>query len=101
MLSGVLNDMENKILTLHPEPTKQGVRISQEKYDQVKAAILQALHGNVELTLGQLNQAVSDQLSGKFEGSIPWYVVTIKLDLEARGLLQRISGKQHRVRLRK
>jgi hypothetical protein len=27
-----------------------------------------------------------------FEGSIPWYVTTVKLDLEARGVIERVPG---------
>ena len=30
----------------------------------------------------------------KFDGSISWYVTTIKLDLEARGIIERIPKKR-------
>lgn len=36
---------------------------------------------------------VVEKLQGKFDGSVGWYVTTIKLDLEARRLIERVPGK--------
>ena len=46
---------------------------------------------------GYANEAVSQCQQGRFEGSIPLYEVTVNLELEGRGMLKRIPGKQHRV----
>lgn len=92
--------MDEKILTLHPDPAKQGVRISKAKYDAVREAVLEALKTTGALTLDELNQHTSRRLRGQFEGSIPWYVVTVKLDLEARGIIERTKESPHRVRLK-
>jgi hypothetical protein len=47
-----------------------------------------------------LNKAVSQTLEGKFEGSIGWYYTTVKLDLEARGVIrcERKSGQSQMIR---
>ena len=82
---------EERILTLHPETDKKGVNISREKYDAMRHAILKALEGKT-LTFSELEQAVSAQLTGNFDGSISWYMTTVKLDLEARGEIERVPG---------
>ncbi len=87
--------MEEKILTLHPQG-KKGVNISRAKYETVKAAILEVL-GNGALTHNELTAAVEKRLKGKFEGSIPWYMEGTKLDLEARGVIERVQRKKYPV----
>jgi hypothetical protein len=83
--------MEERILTKHPEG-KQGVRISRAKYDAVRQAIVAALRAHGEMTFEGLNAAVNRELDGKLQGSIPWYTTTVKLDLEARRIVKRVSG---------
>jgi len=81
--------MAEKIMTLHPEG-KAGVNISKAKYDQVRGAIEGALRAKNELTFQELLDAVGEGLEGKFQGSIPWYATTVKLDLEARKVIERV-----------
>ncbi|MDX1521072.1 MAG: hypothetical protein R3264_05560 [Anaerolineae bacterium] len=81
--------MTEKILTLHPAG-KQGVNIDKAKYDVIKAAIVETLQATPGLTFTELNERITAQLEDNFDGSIGWYVVSVKLDLEARGLLERI-----------
>jgi hypothetical protein len=87
--------MEEKILTLHPQG-KRGVNISKSKYDTMKKTIL-AILGKTDLTHAQLTAAVEEKLKGKFDGSIPWYMEGTKLDLEARGVIERVPGEKHDV----
>jgi len=83
---------EEKILTLHPEEGKQGVNISRTKYEMVRQAILDAIRSQGTITFQGLVSLVDYNLRNRFEGSIPWYVTTVKLDLEARGLIERVPG---------
>ena len=85
--------MEEKILTLHPQG-KRGVNISKAKYETMKKTILEVLRQG-GLTHHELTQAVETRLKGKFDGSIPWYMEGTKLDLEARGVIQRVPGEKH------
>ena len=78
------------VLTLHPDPTKQGVRIEREKYEAVRSAILTFLRARGALTFTELGNLVEDALLPTFEGSIMWYYTTVKLDLEARGEIRRV-----------
>jgi hypothetical protein len=79
--------MADRVLTKHPQG-KQGVNIEKSKYEQVKAAILDSLQGK-PLTHTDLTNEVSELLRGSFDGSIAWYTETVKLDLEARRLIER------------
>lgn len=75
-----------KILTLHPEG-KQGVNIDLTKYNQIREAILGVLAEQGTLAFGELGDVIEQRLSGRFDGSVGWYYTTVKLDLEARGVL--------------
>ena len=86
-----------KILTLHPEG-KQGVKISRKKYELMKKTILTCLNAK-EFTFKELGRLVKNELNGKFEGSINWYYTTIKLDLEARNIIERKNMSPQRIRV--
>ena len=43
-----------------------------------------------EITFGELVADVRCELADRFDGSVTWYVTTVKLDLEARGVIERI-----------
>jgi hypothetical protein len=86
--------MEEKILARHPEKGKQGVRISKAKYEQMRAALVKILRERGEITFTELAEAANQQLRGQFDGSISWYVTTVKLDLEARKIIKRVPKTQ-------
>lgn len=83
--------MAKKISTLHPEG-KQGVNIDEEKYKIIKDAILDLLKSHGSITFKTLTDTLVMNLQDTFEGSVAWYVVTVKLDLEARHIIERIPG---------
>ena len=82
--------MNELIQTLHPDPSKQGVRIEKDKYDTMRETILSNLKQLGAVTFTELSTVVDHQLSGCFDGSVMWYFTTVKLDLEARGELRRV-----------
>ena len=90
---------EEKILTKHPQG-KTGRNISKKTYDRVKTEILAAL-GKKELTHTELFEQLSKKLDGKFEGNISWYGETVKLDLEARKIIERTGSKPQRYKVRR
>ena len=93
--------MEDKILTQHPEG-KQGVNISRAKYEMVRLAILDAIRSQGVITFEGLVSLVEFSLRNRFEGSVPWYVTTVKLDMEARGEIERLSGDgEQKIRLKR
>ena len=89
---------EEKILTKHPQG-KTGRNISKKSYDTLKTAILAAL-GKKELTHTELFEQLNKNLKGKFDGNISWYGETVKLDLEARKIIERTGSKPQRYQVR-
>lgn len=92
---------EEKFLTLHPKG-KKGVNILKRRYDVIKIFILETIKTHGEITYESLNDMAVEQLSSTFDGKIPWYVVSVKLDLEARNIIERIpKTSPHKVRMKK
>jgi hypothetical protein len=89
---------EEKILTKHPLG-KSGKNIDRQKYETLKKAIELALRGK-ELTHAELFDRLNQSLNGNFSGNISWYAETVKLDLEARKIVQRTSSKPQKYRLK-
>ncbi len=87
-----MTDNHDRIMTLHPQG-KQGVNMEREKYGAVRRAILEAIHAAGELPFAALAGAVEQRLPPGFDGSVGWYTTTVKLDLEARGLIERLPGR--------
>ena len=92
------NMAEEKILTKHPQG-KTGRNISKKSYETLKTAILAAL-GKKELTHTELFEQLDKKLNGKFDGNISWYGETVKLDLEARKIIERTNSKPQRYKVR-
>lgn len=88
---------EDRIMTMHPDPEKSGVRISQGKYEIIRTAILKAIKSRGTLTFNDLLKEVNQELEASFEGSVSWYVTTVKLDLETRGEIERIPGSSPQI----
>ena len=87
-----------KILTKHPLD-KSGKNIDRKKYDTLKKAILSALRKN-DLTHTELFSRLNKSLRGKFSGNISWYGETVKLDLEAREIIERTASKPQKYRVK-
>lgn len=84
--------MEERILTKHPPKGESGV-ISKQKYDVIRESIVTALRAAGETAFKDLTEEIRHKLAGHFDGSIFWYVTTVKLDLEARGIIERVPQK--------
>ena len=84
--------MSERIMTQHPQG-KEGVNIDKKKYETIKNAILASVQSEGEILFRDLPAAVENNLTEAFDGSIGWYTTTVKLDLEARGVIERIPKK--------
>lgn len=91
---------EEKILTLHPQG-KRGVTILLRRYTPIKNFILKTIHERKEITFEELCDLAEKALTTSFDGKVLWYVVTVKLDLEARGIIERIpKTSPHKLRMK-
>ena len=97
----IMAKKEEKILTLHPAG-KKGTNISLAKYNQIKDAILEVLENEDEISYEDLSDRLIEEMQDTFDGKVIWYVVSVKLDLEARGIIERIpKTSPHRLRMKK
>jgi len=79
-------------LTMHPEPRKEGARIEKEKYDLIRGFILEALRKNGSTPANTLGDLLESKLTKSFDGPIPWYYATVRMDMEARREIRRVPN---------
>lgn len=81
---------------LHPDPTKSGTRLNAARYRLVRDALLEVIPAEPPgVAFSELADLVRPLLAGTAFGdaSVGWHVTTVKLDLEARGRVERLPGK--------
>jgi hypothetical protein len=88
------------IKTRHPQKGKQNKPIAEDKYEIVKDAILATLK-NSEPTYTELVDALRKKLKTSFDGNIDWCTMVVKLDLEARKIIERTKSSSVRYHLHK
>ena len=84
---------------LHPDPSKQGTRVTKATYEAYKTALLNIIPESTEgVAFSDLSKAVQPHVPEDIleSTSAGWWTTTVKLDLEARGLIERVpkTGKQ-------
>lgn len=89
--------MRKTVATRNPLADRKAPRVDAERYAAMRAALLEVVPCEGEgVPFASLPSLVADVVpEATFRGaSIPWYVATVKLDLEARGLLRRVPGSR-------
>jgi hypothetical protein len=84
-----------KAITTHPRTARE-MKIDAAIYEPFKAAILQSLKGSKGKTFTELTDDVVKIIKKKMPGftkSIPWYTISVRLDLETRGVVETFTGK--------
>jgi hypothetical protein len=84
-----------KIIVTHPQ-TGTERKFDAVIYETVKAAILQSLEGSSGKTFTRLTDDVVKTVRKKmpqFKGSIPWYTISIRLDLETKKVVETFVEK--------
>jgi hypothetical protein len=89
---------EEIVATRHPLG-KSNKPVGRKSYELFQQAIVSALKSR-ELTHTELVEQVEKSLRDKFSGNVSWHVMTVKLDLEARNVIERTSSKPQRYRLK-
>ena len=80
----------SKVECLNPN-TGAHMNIDAEIYALFAKAIRQTLKGGKAITLSAMVEGIHDYLmrrKSNFSGSIPWYAVTVKNDMQVRGKLE-------------
>lgn len=84
-----------KIVVTHPQ-TRTERKFDAAIYEPVKAAILQSLKASKGKTFTELTDDVVKIIRKKmpdFKRSIPWYTISVRLDLESRGIVETFVEK--------
>jgi hypothetical protein len=87
-----------KIQTLHPQPGKTNKSIARDKYEYIKRHLMAVLKDG-DYSHTELMERLYARVKDEFEGGVQWYGETVKLDLEARGLVERVGRNPERYRL--
>jgi len=84
-----------KTVVTHPM-TGTERKFDSDIYEPFKAAIIQSLKGSKGKTFTQLTDDVVKTIRKKMPGfkrSIPWYTISVRLDLETRGVVETFVDK--------
>ncbi len=92
-----LRSSADRVVCATPTPGKAPTRILRWKYDAMRRAIRHVIvsAGSRGATLEDLVQEVPAKLTETERAdlaSVSWHVTTVKLDLEVKGEIQRVSG---------
>jgi hypothetical protein len=85
-----------KTITLTHPRTNREFEIDKDIYDPFKAAILENLKKGKAKTFTELADDVVKTIRKKmpnFKGSIPWYTISILLDLQTRRIVETFTEK--------
>ena len=86
--------MPERIRTLHPAGRGTSVLLRRDRYEAAREAIVEALRHRAPLSFDELVDAVRDRLDVGPLCTVRWYVRTVKLDLEARGVLRCVPHRR-------
>ena len=86
------------IQTLHPQEGKTNKRIALDKYIFIREHLLKILM-DFEVTHTELMEKLYSRVKDDFEGGVQWYGETVKLDLEARQIIERTKTKPEKYKL--
>jgi hypothetical protein len=84
-----------KTVITHPESRRE-TKIDSVIYEPFKAAILKSLKGSKGKTFTELTDDVVKTIKKtfpEFEGSKPWYTISVLRDLETRGIVDNYVEK--------
>lgn len=88
--------MNSATVTLTHPRTGSSFNVDEVIYKPFKAAILQSLKGSKGKSFTDLTDDVVKMIRKKMPGfkkSVPWYTISILLDLQARGLVETFTEK--------
>jgi len=88
-----------QIQTLHPITGKTNKKIALDKYQIIRDQLILILQ-STEPTHTELMELLYQRVKDSFVGGVQWYGETVKLDLEARGIIERFDSKPERYRLK-
>jgi hypothetical protein len=89
---------QGQVLTKHPLG-KSNKPVDRHDYETFRAGIISALRRK-ELTHTELLNELTRSLKTRFSGNVGWHLMVVKLDLEARKVIERTSSSPQKYRLK-
>ena len=86
--------MDQRVQLKHPRG-KKPISMSREKYNLLKPMLLKYLRAKGKASFSTMTNGLAKELKTnklKFEGSLPWHLEWVKLDLEARKVIKRVPA---------
>lgn len=89
-------DKTDRVVLENPNTGSTDGTIGRSFYDPVRAAVLAAIGEAGQLPLAELRAEVERRTNPDLweEASVGWYTTTVKLDLEAKGLIEKEGSPQ-------
>ena len=76
------------------------MHILKDKYDLIKDYILRVMTEHGVITYQKMHKLAEQDLSESYDGIVWWYIVSVKLELEARNIIERVPRtSSHQLRL--
>lgn len=87
---------DDRVMMENPNTGRDDVRITRAIYEPVRKAILEAIEDAGDLPLSELAGEVERRTPNELwdNASLMWYTTTVKLDLEAKGLILKKGSPQ-------
>ena len=86
-------DITDQTITTKRPDGKPGAEIPAENYELVRKAMIDMLRGRDPIPLQEVIEAIDQNAGEKLDKSARWYVNTVKFDLEARGIVERVPNQ--------
>jgi uncharacterized membrane protein YukC len=86
-----VEETEDIIGTVKPGG-KRGIQMIKRQYNILRAFIMNESTQNSELTLTDLLEKARRELVNDIDSDVAWFVLQVKLDLEARGLIELVAS---------
>ncbi|HEY9008455.1 DUF6958 family protein [Ohtaekwangia sp.] len=82
--------MKSEMVTLRPDGRK-GITMTESYYKTLATYILSALDTEEPITLNTLLEKALKDFTDSIDSDITWYVLQVKLDLEARSFIRTVT----------
>ena len=91
-----MRGQEETIVTFKPGG-KKGTTMLKSHYDQMVSFILTMLDNDDQVTLNSLVEKAQADISDSIDSDIAWYILQVKLDLEARDLIRVVPASYNKL----
>ena len=91
-----MKDQDETVVTFRPGG-KKGTTMLKSHYDQMASYILSLLDRDANVTLNSLVEKAQADISDSIDSDIAWYILQVKLDLEARDLIRAVPAPYNKL----